>query len=209
MREVLEIRSSSRLFRLRTGADIKSRVRFHNTGASALPGLIVMSISDATGNVDRQHTLAAVVFNANDAPQALAVPALAGESLLLHPVFASSADPVVRTATFAPATGQFSVPARTAAVFWEVRSFGQQLGFLVADVNALVASGALSKGEGKSLIAKLNAAIDQANRGNTTAAANQLNAFINELRALLSSGRLPAVQAEALIREAQAIMATF
>ena len=45
---------------------------------------------------------------------------ICGEVVLLHPVLAASADPVVQTSSFDAGTGMFSVPARTTAVFVEV-----------------------------------------------------------------------------------------
>ena len=46
MQEVLAIRKSSPLFRLRTAADVQRRVTFYNTGPTQTPGLIVMGITD-------------------------------------------------------------------------------------------------------------------------------------------------------------------
>ena len=48
----------------------------------------------------------------------------------------------------------------------------------------------LNNGQKNSLIAKLNAASDSAARGNTTAATNQLNAFLNELAADQKTGKV-------------------
>ncbi|KNC82351.1 hypothetical protein SARC_05365 [Sphaeroforma arctica JP610] len=45
---MLQIRQSSRLFRLNTRDEVLERVRFHNTGARQIPGVVVMSISDKT-----------------------------------------------------------------------------------------------------------------------------------------------------------------
>ena len=42
---------------------------------------------------------------------------LAGKRFELHPVQQSSADPVVRSATYKRSTGTFRVPALTTAVF--------------------------------------------------------------------------------------------
>ena len=50
----------------------------------------------------------------------------------------------------------------------------------------------LNGGQKNSLIAKLNAAGDSMTRGNTTAANNQMNAFLNELQTDLNSGRISA-----------------
>ena len=40
-----------------------------------------------------------------------------GQDFRLHPIQASSVDPVVQTAAFDAAAGAFSVPGRTVAVF--------------------------------------------------------------------------------------------
>jgi pullulanase len=48
-RELLQIRMSSPLFRLQTAVQVQERLQFHNVGAEQLPGLIVMSLSDLTG----------------------------------------------------------------------------------------------------------------------------------------------------------------
>lgn len=67
------------------------------------------------------------------------------------------------------------------------------------DVEALVIAGSLSDGEANALTAKLDAAQRQWDRGNTTAAANVLEAFINQVEAMVGSGRLTADDAQLLI----------
>jgi pullulanase len=201
-REVLAIRKSTPLFRLRTGEEIEEKVDFHNTGPGQIPGVILMTVEDEDGSVDRAHDLLVVVLNANDETQAVTEPGLAGESLALHPLQASSSDPLVRTSSFAAATGTFTVPERTAAVFWSFRSAVDQIGLLIDDVEALVAAGTLSQGQGNSLLAKLRAALNQAERGNDNAAENQLGAFLNEVSDLASQGVLTAEQADTLTSNA-------
>ena len=71
-----------------------------------------------------------------------------------------------------------------------------------ASVVSLVTQGVLNAGQGNSLTSKLSAAIDQANRGNGTAARNQLQAFINEVNALIGSERLSTSQGQDLIAAA-------
>jgi hypothetical protein len=114
-REMLQIRKSSGLFRLRDGAQIKQRVKFYNTGPTQIPGLIAMGIEGCTNpNEPAPNTGAIMVlFNASDTPQTLAL--MGSETWALHPVLAASTDPVVRTASH-DANG-FHVPARTTAVF--------------------------------------------------------------------------------------------
>jgi pullulanase-type alpha-1,6-glucosidase len=127
-RETLAIRSSTRLFRLGSGEEIEERVRFHNTGPDQIPGVIVMSVAGADrskgkhahGKNDDEDKdgLVVVVWNATPEPVTFAEPSLARRKLKLHPAQKKSADPVVRTAEFDRSTGAFTVPARTAAVFW-------------------------------------------------------------------------------------------
>ena len=57
------------------------------------------------------------MFNATPDEQTQTVPALAGEPHELHPVQTGGADDDVKTATSDEATGTFTVPARTVAVF--------------------------------------------------------------------------------------------
>jgi pullulanase len=115
-REILQIRRSSPLFRLRTAEDVMARVQFHNTGADQIPGVIVMSLSDMEGdNLDPNHQAIVVVFNATPEEQALEIPELADWALELHPVQAASSDPVVQTST--AEAGTLTVPAYTTAVF--------------------------------------------------------------------------------------------
>jgi len=118
----LRLRQASPLLRLRSGDEVKRRLKFFNVGPSQTPGLIVMSIDDSSGPAidPRARSLLAVI---NVAPQAqsYALPGYAGRRLLLHPVQAHGADPVVKTASYASATGMVSVPARSAVVFLEPR----------------------------------------------------------------------------------------
>jgi hypothetical protein len=74
---------------------------------------------------------------------------------------------------------------------------------LSAAVNAL----GLAGGQANSLQAKLRAATASQARGDTRTAANQLNAFINEVNAMKRSRRLSAAQFNALITLAQQVIA--
>jgi pullulanase len=119
--EVLAIRRSSALFRLRTADDVKERLHFYNTGPSQVPGLIAFDLRDAEGAVDRSYERVVVVLNAAPQEQTLVVPELAGRSLELHPLQRVSADHLVRQSRWAKGVGQFTIPGRTAAVFVDVR----------------------------------------------------------------------------------------
>ena len=117
--ESLQIRKSSPLFRLRTGQEVLDRLVFHNMGPDQIPGLIVMSLSDleTAEDLDPDHELVVVVFNATPDEVRFTADALAGLALELHPVQASSNDPIVQQSSFDAASGTFTVPARTTAVF--------------------------------------------------------------------------------------------
>ncbi|SEM80780.1 alpha-1,6-glucosidases, pullulanase-type [Stigmatella aurantiaca] len=115
--EVVRIRKSSRLFRLRTAEDIQQRVRFENTGSEQTPGLIVMSIQGDSPAAEGEFERAVVLFNATGTEQRFTAEAFKAQPLVLHPVQRESADPTVRTASFDRAAGTFVVPARSTVVF--------------------------------------------------------------------------------------------
>ena len=115
--EMIRIRKSSSLFRLRTAGDIQRRVRFENTGPNQLPGLIVMTIEGDRFARLGEYEQAVVLFNGADEEQRITVNGLKDARLELHPVLKDSTDPVVRSAAFDVGTGGFTVPARTTAVF--------------------------------------------------------------------------------------------
>lgn len=118
MREVLQIRRSSPLFRLQTEADVLDRLNFYNTGADQIPGLIVMGLSDQVDGlpqIDPNYQMIVVVFNARNEAVEFQHDALMNMSFELHPVQTTSNDPIVQTATYE--NGVFNVPAYTTAVF--------------------------------------------------------------------------------------------
>lgn len=117
-REFLQIRYSTPLFRLHTADDVQARLAFLNTGPDQIPGMIVMSLSDLVGeNLDPNYAMVVVVFNATDEAQNVVQPDWAGQAFELHPVLVNSHDPIVTASVFDSASGTFSVPARTTAVF--------------------------------------------------------------------------------------------
>lgn len=80
-----------------------------------------------------------------------------------------------------------------------VQSPQQTTQVLVTTITNLVTTSVLAPGNGNALSATLQAAVDQLNRGNNTAATNQLNTFINQVNALVGAGRLPASDGQSLI----------
>jgi len=112
--DLLRIRFSSPLFRLGSADAIQQRLSYPAGG----PGVIVMALDDHTGrDLDPKWEGIVAVFNASDETTTQTVPTLAGAHYRLHPVQARGADPVVRTSTYDPGSGTFTVPARTVAVF--------------------------------------------------------------------------------------------
>ena len=78
---------------------------------------------------------------------------------------------------------------------------------LAAAIATLKGSGALNAGEARSLLAKVDAATRQIDQGKPTPAKNVLYALINELNALVASGRLTTAQAQPSIDAAQCAIA--
>ncbi len=116
--ELLQLRRSSPLFRLRTAADVQARLHFFNTGPEQLPGLIGLQIADDVGDdLDPNYDRLVVLINTNPGPMRYDAADLRSLPLQLHPILAQSADPLVRQATFDSLNGRFEIPGRTAAVF--------------------------------------------------------------------------------------------
>ncbi len=118
--ELLQIRYSSRLFRMATIQELTNHLHFLNTGSGQIPGVIVMELDsrhDAYGIY--RHVL--VVFNATTAEQKISCARLEGLNLQLHPVQLNSSDSVVRRAKFISHGGMVDVPPLTTAVFVSAR----------------------------------------------------------------------------------------
>ena len=118
MREILQIRRSSPLFRLQTEADVIARLQFYNTGADQIPGLIVMGLSDNVEGldaIDPNYQMVVAMFNAGDETVEFQSDALGDLPFELHPVQVTSNDEIVQGASYE--AGTFSVPAYTTAVF--------------------------------------------------------------------------------------------
>lgn len=113
--DFLRIRQSSDLFRMGTYQAVQQNLLFLNTGASQIPGLIVMQMGPQTSTRESQRIV--VVFNATSTTQAYVAPSLVGSHLHLHPIQRKSGDQTVRMSDFNSKTGTLSVPALTTAVF--------------------------------------------------------------------------------------------
>lgn len=113
--DLLRLRASTGLFRLRTAAAIDRAVSFPVSGTwQGIPGVIVLRIADPV--IEPRWRSLVAVFNATAAPVVQGVPFAAG-AFRLHRVQAAGADQVVRQAVATPAG--FTVPGYTVAVFVE------------------------------------------------------------------------------------------
>jgi hypothetical protein len=97
-----------------------TRVDFTNTGPSQVPGVVAMTITDAAcagADLDPSRDAVVIIINADKVSHTITVTGASG--FTLHAALQSSADAVVKTAS---ATGAaFTVPARTTAVFEQLR----------------------------------------------------------------------------------------
>jgi pullulanase/glycogen debranching enzyme len=117
--ELLAIRKDSTLFRLRTAQDVIERLKFHNTGPDQVPGVVAMSIAgtEPSAYAGAQYKKVVVLFNVDKAAHTIAIDGLKGRKLQLHRIQRDGSDEVVKASAFDTATGAFTIPARTTAVF--------------------------------------------------------------------------------------------
>ena len=117
-RDLLKIRASSTLFRLRSGDDVKARLTFHNTGSTQVPTVLVGQLNGA-GYAGANFGEVVYLVNVDKVAQTVAIDALKNKAYTLHPVHtgAGAADKRAATATYTAASGTFTLPARTAVVF--------------------------------------------------------------------------------------------
>ena len=116
--EMLKIRQSSQLFRLRTAKEVQQHLIFLNSGANQIPGVIIMRLDNfGPDRIADAYDQIVVIFNASPDRIELGIPQYAGAAFELHPVQAASSDPLLAQANFNAETGVFTVLPRTTAVF--------------------------------------------------------------------------------------------
>lgn len=117
-RDLLQIRASSRLFRMRTADEIKQRLTFYNTGSTQEPTVLAAHL-DGSGNYDPKYKELMYFVNVDKVAHAIIIAPQTGKRYRLHPVHRNinAADKHAATASYNSATGAFSIPARTAVVF--------------------------------------------------------------------------------------------
>ncbi|GAB3251377.1 alpha-1,6-glucosidase domain-containing protein [Chitinimonas naiadis] len=118
-RDLLAIRKSSTLFRLRAASDVKQRLVFYNTGSAQVASVIAGHL-DGQGYGGAGFSDVLYFVNVDKVDQTITIAAEAGKPYVLHPVqsSASAADPRVRAAaaTVCGSSGSFKIPARSAVV---------------------------------------------------------------------------------------------
>ncbi len=123
-KDLLEIRSDTSLFRLRTAQDVQQRVKFHNTGPQQVAGVIAMTI-DGRNYQHAKYSRLAVFFNVDKVARDVTVAELKGRKLAIHKtLIKSSADSLARSASVDQASGTFRIPPRTTVVFVEHSAAG-------------------------------------------------------------------------------------
>jgi len=117
-RDLLRIRASSTLFRMRTAEDIKQRLRFLNTGVGQVP-TVVASHLDGSGYAGAGFR--SIVYLINVGKEEASIAGAAGKQYRLHPVHmaAGAADKRAAAARYDAAAGRFTIPPRTAVAFVE------------------------------------------------------------------------------------------
>ena len=117
-RDLLQIRASSTLLRLRSTEDINARLRFFNTGPEQVPTVLAAWI-DGQGYPGANFAGLGYLVNVDTKAHTIDAALLRGKKLRLHPVHVANgaADQRAREARFDSARGTFTVPARTAVVF--------------------------------------------------------------------------------------------
>ncbi len=114
--DLLRIRTSTSLLRLRTAEEVARRLTFHNTGPQQNPVLIAGHLNGA-GLAGAGFKELIYLINVDKQPNGLEIAALRGRPFKLHPVHAHGADARARESSFDAARGTFQIPARTAVVF--------------------------------------------------------------------------------------------
>ena len=118
-RDLLRIRASSSLFRLRSAAEVQQRLSFRNVGPGQNPTVIVGHL-DGVGYPDAGFAQVLYLVNVDTKPQTLVLTEERGKAYVLHPRHrhADAADRRPRDAARYDAdSGRFVVPARTAVVY--------------------------------------------------------------------------------------------
>jgi pullulanase len=119
-RDLLAIRASSTLFRLRTADEVAQRLRFFNVGPQQEATLIAAHL-DGRGHPGANFAGITYFINVDKVAHVVSDAQARGKRLRLHPVHTvpAAGDKRAVQARFDNASGSFTIPARTAVVFVE------------------------------------------------------------------------------------------
>jgi pullulanase-type alpha-1,6-glucosidase len=118
-RDLLAIRGSSTLFRLRTADDVKARLSFRNTGSGQVPTVLAGHL-DGNGYPGARFHEVLYFVNVDKVAQTLTIDGEKGKAYTLHPVHLApgAADRrAANDASYDGASGRFVIPPRTAVVY--------------------------------------------------------------------------------------------
>jgi pullulanase-type alpha-1,6-glucosidase len=123
-RDLLRIRASTTLLRLRSADEIRRRLSFPNSGPAQNPLVMAGHLDGGArdGQVPEGARFRELLYlvNVGTTAQALTLPEHRGKRWVLHPVHrapGAADERPARAARHDPATGRFTVPARTALVY--------------------------------------------------------------------------------------------
>jgi len=116
--DLLRIRASSTLFRLRSASDVRARLHFRNIGPLQDPVVIVGHL-DGAGYAGARFREMLYFINVSLEERTITVPEEVGKRYVLHPVHRATgaADRRAAGARVDGPTGRFTLPAQTAVVF--------------------------------------------------------------------------------------------
>lgn len=119
-RDLLAIRASTTLLRMRTADDVVQRLRFFNTGPEQEPTVIAANI-DGRGYAGARFAGLTYLINVDKVAHVVVDPQAAGKRMRLHPVHTAkgAGDKRAASAGYNSTSGTYSIPPRTAVVFVE------------------------------------------------------------------------------------------
>jgi hypothetical protein len=118
--DLLRLRASTTLLRLRSTEDIQARLRLLNTGPQQVgAGAVVGAHLDGQGYPGAGFRRLVYLINADTQAHRIPAPELADQPWTLHPVLSgrSAADPRAAQATWDAASASFIAPPRSAVVW--------------------------------------------------------------------------------------------
>jgi probable HAF family extracellular repeat protein len=95
------------------------------------------------------------------------------------------------------------------ATLWKFQTIlppDEHIDTIIDEVEILIDSGTLNKGQGNALISKLEAAKKQLDKDNVTTTCNLIRAFVNQVQAFIKSGKITLAEGETLLDNANSLI---